>query len=87
MFYFTGLHAGEVGVGCNHMLIVRANVRGMGRRCVVVQLGWSFQYAMPCVLATSLHPPRYIRSLGQGPNLLASPIYEVKDKFVRLHSL
>jgi hypothetical protein len=64
MFYFTRLHAGEVCVCCNHMLIVRANVRGMGRRCVVVQLGWSFQYAMPCVLAASLHPPRYIHSLG-----------------------
>jgi hypothetical protein len=69
MFYFTGLHAGEVGVCCNHMLIVRANVRGMGRRCGVVQLGWSFQYVMPGVLAASLHPPRYIHSLGQGPNV------------------
>jgi hypothetical protein len=86
MFYFTGLHAGEVDVGCNHMLIVRANVQGMGRRCVVVQLGWSFHYVMFCVLVASLHPPRYTCSLGQGPNLLASLIYEVKDKCVRLHS-
>jgi hypothetical protein len=45
---------GEVYEGRSHMLVATAGVWRMGKRCIVVWLGWSFWHVMPYVLYCEL---------------------------------